>query len=56
MPNEVQTEQHFKFTIISVIGTVKLDNGSIVDGSARKSYLAMLHPLHHQGLGAFMAS
>ena len=44
------------FTIISVIGTVKLDNGSIVNGSARKSDLAMLHPLHNQGLGAFMAS
>ena len=35
----------------------KLDYGSIVYGSARKSYLAMLDPIHHQGLrlalGAF---
>ena len=35
----------------------KLDYGSIVYGSARKSYLAMLDPTHHQGLrlalGAF---
>ena len=28
----------------------KLDYGSIVYGSARKSYLAMLDPIHHQGL------
>ena len=28
----------------------KLDYGSIVYGSARKSYLAMLEPIHHQGL------
>ena len=38
----------------------KLDYGSIVYGSARKSYLAMLDPLHHQGLrlalGAFRTS
>ena len=38
----------------------KLDYVSIVYGSARKSYLAMLDPLHHQGLrlalGAFRTS
>ena len=38
----------------------KLDYGSIVYGSARKSYLAMLDPIHHQGLrlalGAFRTS
>ena len=38
----------------------KLDYGSIAYGSARKSYLAMLDPLHHQGLrlalGAFRTS
>ena len=38
----------------------KLDYGSIVYGSARKSYFAMLDPLHHQGLrlalGAFRTS
>ena len=38
----------------------KLDYGSIVNGSARKSYLAMLDPIHHQGLrlalGAFRTS
>ena len=38
----------------------KLDFGSIVYGSARKSFLAMLDPLHHQGLrlalGAFRTS
>ena len=38
----------------------KLDYGSIVYGSARRSYLAMLDPLHHQGLrlalGAFRTS
>ena len=37
-----------------------LDYGSIVYGSAGKSYLAMLDPLHHQGLrlalGAFRTS
>ena len=35
----------------------KLDYGSIIYGSARKSYLEMLDPIHHQGLrlalGAF---
>ena len=39
---------------------LKLDYGSIVYGSARKSYLAMLDPIHHQGLrlalGAFRTS
>ena len=43
----------------SLIGS-ELDNGSIVYGSARKSYLAMLDPLHRQGLrlalGAFRTS
>ena len=38
----------------------KLDYGSIVFGSARKSYLKMLDPVHHQGLrfslGAFRTS
>ena len=38
----------------------KLDYGSIVYGSARKSYSAMLDPIHHQGLrlalGAFRTS
>ena len=38
----------------------KLDYGSIVYGSARKSYLKMLDPIHHQGLrlalGAFRTS
>ena len=38
----------------------KLDYGSIIYGSARKSYLEMLDPIHHQGLrlalGAFRAS
>ena len=34
----------------------KLDYGSIVYGSARKSYLAMLDPLHHKDLGAFRNS
>ena len=38
----------------------KLDYGSIVYGTARKSYLAMLDPIHHQGLrlalGAFRTS
>ena len=38
----------------------KLDYGSIVYGSARKSYLQMLDPIHHQGLrlalGAFRTS
>ena len=38
----------------------KLDYGSIVYGSARKSYLQMLDPIHHQGLrlalGAFKTS
>ena len=38
----------------------KLDYGSIVYGSARKSYLAMIDPIHHQGLrlalGAFRTS
>ena len=38
----------------------KLVYGSIVYGSARKSYLAMLDPIHHQGLrlaiGAFRTS
>ncbi len=38
----------------------KLDYGSIVYGSARKSYLQMLDPVHHQGLrlalGAFRTS
>ena len=38
----------------------KLDYGSIVYGSARKSYLAMLDPIHHQGLrlalGAYRTS
>ena len=36
----------------------KLDYGSIVYGSARKSYLEMLDPIHHQGLalGAFRTS
>ena len=38
----------------------KLDYGAIVYGSARKSYLAMLDPVHHQGLrlalGAFRTS
>ena len=38
----------------------KLDYGSIVYWSARKSYLAMLDPIHHQGfrlaLGAFRTS
>ena len=38
----------------------KLDYGSIVYGSARKSYIARLNPLHHQGLrlalGAFRTS
>ena len=43
----------------SLIGS-ELDYGSIVNGSARKSYLAMLDPLHRQGLrlalGAFRTS
>ncbi|MCU7801126.1 MAG: hypothetical protein KZQ70_13560, partial [gamma proteobacterium symbiont of Lucinoma myriamae] len=38
----------------------KLDYGSIIYGSARKSYLEMLDPIHHQGLrlalGAFRTS
>ena len=38
----------------------KLDYGSIVYGSAKKSYLQMLDPIHHQGLrlalGAFRTS
>ena len=38
----------------------KLDYGSIICGSARKSYLKMLDPIHHQGLrlalGAFRTS
>ena len=38
----------------------KLDYGSIIYGSARKSYLRMLDPVHHQGLrlslGAFRTS
>ena len=38
----------------------KLDYGSIIYGSARKSYLKMLDPIHHQGLrlalGAFRTS
>ena len=38
----------------------KLDYGSIVWGSARKSYIQMLDPIHHQGLrlalGAFRTS
>ena len=38
----------------------KLDYGSIVYGSARKSFLAMIDPVHHQGLrlalGAFRTS
>ena len=38
----------------------KLDYGTIVYGSARKSYLAMLDTVHHQGLrlalGAFRTS
>ena len=38
----------------------KLDYGSIIYGSARKSYLEMLAPIHHQGLrlalGAFRTS
>jgi len=38
----------------------KLDYGSIVYGSARKSYLKMLDPIHHQGirlaLGAYKTS
>ena len=38
----------------------KLDYGSIVYGSARKSYLQMLETVHHQGLrlalGAFRTS
>ena len=38
----------------------KLDYGSIVYGSARKSYLQMLDTIHHQGLrlalGAFRTS
>ena len=38
----------------------KLDYGSIIYGSARKSYLQMLDPIHHQGLrlalGAFRTS
>ena len=38
----------------------KLDYGCIVYGSARKSYLQMLDPIHHQGLrlalGAFRTS
>ena len=45
------------FAIISVFNSVKVDYVSIVYGSARKSFLAMLDPLHHQGLrlalGAF---
>ena len=28
----------------------KLEYGSIIYGSARKSYLEMLNPIHHQGL------
>ena len=43
----------------SLIGS-KLDYGSIVYGSARKSYLMMLDTVHHQGLrlalGAFRTS
>ena len=38
----------------------KLDYGSIIYGSARKSYIKMLDPIHHQGLrlalGAFRTS
>ena len=29
----------------------KLDHGCIIYGSARKSYLQMLDPIHNQGLG-----
>ena len=49
-------EQHF-FQLYRSLIRSKLDYGSIVYGSARKSYLAMLDPLHHKGLrlalGAF---
>ena len=38
----------------------RLDNGCIIYGSARKSYLQMLDPIHNQGLrlalGAFRTS
>ena len=46
--------------IILTIIQSKLDYGSIIYGSARKSYLEMLDPIHHQGLrlalGAFRTS
>ena len=52
-----------RFTLLHLYGSLvrsKLDYGSIVYGSARKSYLQILDTVHHQGLrlalGAFRTS
>ena len=35
---------------LHVLSQVKLDNGCIIFGSARKLYLQMFDPIHNQGL------
>ena len=51
---------HIKYELYRSLVRSKLDYGSIIHGSARKSYLQMLDPIHNQGLrlalGAFRTS
>ena len=45
-----------KLNLYRTIIRSKLDYGSIIYGSARKSYLEMLDPIHHQGLRLALGS
>ena len=53
-------DKHTLLRLYRALVRPKLDYGCIVYGSARKSYLKMLDPIHHQGLrialGAFRTS
>ena len=57
---DLGTDRKVLFNLYRTIIRSKLDYDSIIYGSARKSYLEMLDPIHQQGLrlvlGAFRTS
>ena len=59
-PYFLECRPNYTSQAVSVSSPVNLDYGCIIYGSARKSYLQMLDPIHKQGLrlalGAFRTS